>query len=207
MEISTGKTNVVGWNAGCAETCLSGAGSAGRKPTTEMQQGAVLRLQLVRSQLRLPTGLILSCTILLALGALPGPLWAATCNTVVHAVNQSLTPKIDEPELVAVLQHLNASHNTTLPPKFVTKKQARKLGWKPGKNLWAVKKLKGKSIGGDVFTNREGQLPNGGRTWHEADLAYKGGHRGAKRLVYSTDGRRQVTVDHYRTFTEVPTCQ
>jgi hypothetical protein len=36
--------NRVGWNAGCAETCLSGVGSAGRKPTAERQQGAVLRL-------------------------------------------------------------------------------------------------------------------------------------------------------------------
>ena len=43
MATLTGKTNMVGWNAGCAETCLSGAGGAGRKPTAEMQQGAVLR--------------------------------------------------------------------------------------------------------------------------------------------------------------------
>ena len=34
---------MVGWSAGCAETCLSGVGGAGRKPTAEMQQGAVLR--------------------------------------------------------------------------------------------------------------------------------------------------------------------
>ena len=48
MGILTGKTNVVGWNAGCTETCLSGVGSAGRKPTAEKQQGAVLRLHAVR---------------------------------------------------------------------------------------------------------------------------------------------------------------
>jgi predicted RNA-binding Zn-ribbon protein involved in translation (DUF1610 family) len=48
MGILTGKTNVVGWNAGCTETCLSGVGSAGRKPTAEKQQGAVLRLHAVQ---------------------------------------------------------------------------------------------------------------------------------------------------------------
>ena len=33
-----------GWSAGCTERYLSGAGSAGRKPTAERRQGAVLRL-------------------------------------------------------------------------------------------------------------------------------------------------------------------
>ena len=36
------------WNAGCGESYLSGVGSAGRKPTVERQQGAVLRLHLPR---------------------------------------------------------------------------------------------------------------------------------------------------------------
>ena len=49
------------------------------------------------------------------------------------------------------------------------------------------------------------QLPYG--QWREADLDYKGGHRGAKRLIFSREGRRFVTVDHYRTFTEIPACQ
>jgi len=162
---------------------------------------------MIHCQLRLPMCLSLALLTLLALGARPGLLSAETCDTVVHALNQSLTPKIDEPELVAVLQSLDASNNMKLPPKFVTKKQAQRMGWRPGKDLWAVKKLKGKSIGGDVFTNQERQLPNGGRTWHEADLAYKGGHRGAKRLVYSNDGLHEVTVDHYQTFREIPACQ
>jgi hypothetical protein len=30
-------TNMVGWNAGCTETRLSGVGSAGRKPIAGMQ--------------------------------------------------------------------------------------------------------------------------------------------------------------------------
>jgi guanyl-specific ribonuclease Sa len=74
-------------------------------------------------------------------------------------------------------------------------------------DLWKVKNLKGKSIGGDRFGNRERQLPDGGRKWREADLDYKGGQRGAKRLLYSDDGLRMVTVDHYATFREVPACR
>ena len=162
---------------------------------------------MIRALRRLPACCLLFLMTLCALGAMPRLLCAETCDTAVQVLNQSLRPKIDAPELVTVLQQLNTSHNTTLPAKFVTKKQAQKMGWRPGKNLWAVKKLKGKSIGGDLFTNKEGQLPNGGRIWHEADLDYKGGHRGPKRLVYSTDGLHWVTVDHYQTFTEVPACQ
>jgi hypothetical protein len=126
---------------------------------------------------------------------------------VVKDLNQSLHPGIDEQELVAILRTLNETGNRKLPPKFVNKAQARKLGWRPGRDLWEFKKLKGKSIGGDIFFNREGQLPDGKRNWHEADLDYRGGHRGPKRIVYSDDGLRMVTVDHYKTFKEVPSCQ
>lgn len=133
--------------------------------------------------------------------------FADSCADVVHQLNQQLRPTIDEGELTAMLQSLNGSNNAKLPPKFVTKGQAKKMGWRPGKNLWSYTKLKGKSIGGDTFANRERLLPAGGRSWHEADLDYKGGHRGAKRLIYSNDGMRMVTVDHYRTFTEVRPCQ
>ena len=137
------------------------------------------------------------------------PLAAETCGQVVATLNATFAPpdRIDEPELVAVLRSLNESGNRRLPPRFVTKGEARKAGWKPGQNLWNVKKLKGKSIGGDTFANREGQIPDGGRRWREADLAYTGGKRGAKRLVFATDGLRMVTVDHYRSFHEVPPCQ
>ncbi|MBT1075665.1 ribonuclease domain-containing protein [Geobacter grbiciae] len=135
------------------------------------------------------------------------PAYADSCADVVHQVNRQLRPTIDEGELAAMLQSLNGSNNRNLPPKFVTKSQAKKMGWRPGRDLWASTRLKGKSIGGDRFANREGRLPAGGKKWHEADLDYKGGHRGAKRLIYSNDGLRMVTVDHYRTFTEVPPCQ
>ena len=45
MEPGKDKSNMVGWNAGCGESYLSGVGSAERKPTAARQQGAALRLQ------------------------------------------------------------------------------------------------------------------------------------------------------------------
>jgi ribonuclease T1 len=130
-----------------------------------------------------------------------------TCEHAVHVLNQQLDPQIDERELAAILHTLNETGNTKLPPQFVTKEQARDLGWKPGRNLWAIKKLRGKSLGGDIFENRGKKLPDGRRIWHEADLDYQGGHRGPKRLIYSNDGLRMVTVNHYTSFKEIQPCQ
>lgn len=87
-----------------------------------------------------------------------------------------------------------------LPPNFITKKEAKKLGWiaKDG-NLWEVTDQM--SIGGDIFQNREGKLPDKeGRTWYECDIDYEGGRRGPKRIVYSDDGWIYYTDDHYSTF-------
>ncbi len=147
--------------------------------------------------------------VLLVLGVIaarPQPAAAAGCEAVVAALNRELRPKIDAGELIAALRALNASHDRALPEQFVTKRQAQRAGWRPGMDLWSVAGLRGKSIGGDVFGNREGKLPAGRRRWREADLGYHGGHRGAKRLIFSDDGLRQVTVDHYRSFREVPRC-
>lgn len=86
-----------------------------------------------------------------------------------------------------------------LPSNFITKAQATKLGWKPGKNLWTY--APGKSIGGDVFSNAEKRLPiASGRTWRECDINYNGGQRGADRIVYSNDGLIYGTSNHYQTF-------
>ena len=87
-----------------------------------------------------------------------------------------------------------------LPDNFITKKEARSLGWagKAG-NLGQV--APGKSIGGDYFGNYEGNLPKkSGRTYHECDIDSTGGYRGAKRIVYSNDGLIYYTEDHYQTF-------
>ena len=131
--------------------------------------------------------------------------FAGSCETVVHELNARLSPRIDEQELVDILRTLNRANNRKLPDKFVTKEQARAAGWRPGKDLWTVPALMGSSMGGDKFKNREGRLPD--RKWREADLDYKGGHRGGKRIVFSRDGERFVTVDHYRNFVEVPACR
>ncbi len=151
-------------------------------------------------------------SIALVLTALSGfslsaPCYAATCETVVKHLNAKLHQEIDGAELVEILRTLNATDNRELPHKFITKKDALKAGWKPGKPLWSVNTLKGKSMGGDRFRNYDRKLPDRNHKWREADLDYQGGHRGPKRVVFSQNGRRMVTVDHYRTFTEVPPCR
>ena len=130
---------------------------------------------------------------------------AASCEKVVFAVNAQLPSRIDQPELIEMLRTLDQTNNRKLPSKFVTKHEARLRGWKPGEDLWSIDRLRGSSIGGDRFKNLEGRLPN--TEWREADLDYTGGRRGGKRLVFSPDGRRFVTADHYRTFLEIPSCR
>jgi len=140
----------------------------------------------------------------LAFASGPGPC-DETCRAVVHALNLKLPEKIDEAELVNILISLKTTQ--WLPDKFVSKAQARALGWKPGQDVWKNKKLYGKSIGGDRFQNREKKLPRIKQGYYEADLDYRGGKRNAKRLIFTREGRGYVTVDHYQTFTEVPPCR
>lgn len=84
-----------------------------------------------------------------------------------------------------------------LPENYITKNEARDLGWTGGS---LEKYAPGCAIGGDRFGNREGVLPKG--TYHECDIDTIGASsRGAKRLVYSDDGRIYYTEDHYETFT------
>ncbi len=87
-----------------------------------------------------------------------------------------------------------------LPDNFITKKEAKALGWVSSEgNLGEV--APGKSIGGDYFGNFEGNLPEKeGRDYHECDIDSNGGYRGAKRIVYSNDGLIYYTEDHYQTF-------
>ena len=85
----------------------------------------------------------------------------------------------------------------TLPPNFITKSEARALGW-PGGGLEDY--APGKCIGGDRFGNYEGLLPDG--SYHECDIDTLGASsRGAKRIIYSDDGRIYYTDDHYESFT------
>lgn len=89
----------------------------------------------------------------------------------------------------------------SLPQNFITKKQAGELGWQGG-DLWRY--ARGKSIGGDRFGNFERRLPDKkGRIWRECDIEYRGGARGAKRLIFSNDGLIFYTADHYENFERV----
>ena len=86
-----------------------------------------------------------------------------------------------------------------LPDNFITKSEARKLGWEGGNvEVYAP----GFAIGGDVFGNREGLLPeNPGRIYYECDIDTLGSDsRGAKRIVFSNDGLIYYTEDHYESF-------
>ena len=85
-----------------------------------------------------------------------------------------------------------------LPQNFITKRQARDLGWEGGS---LEPYAPGKCIGGDTFGNREGRLPPG--EYRECDIDTLGaGQRGAKRLVYTSDvSRIYYTEDHYESFT------
>ena len=88
----------------------------------------------------------------------------------------------------------------TLPSNFITKKEAQNLGWNSSQgNLQEV--APGMSIGGDTFGNREGLLPEG--SYHECDVNYSGGYRGAERLIYSDTGEIYYTDDHYQSFTQL----
>lgn len=87
-----------------------------------------------------------------------------------------------------------------LPGNYLTKDEARGLGWSGG----SVEEVApGRAIGGDRFGNYEGLLPAAkGRTYTECDIDTRGASsRGAKRIVFSNDGLIYYTDDHYETFT------
>ena len=86
-----------------------------------------------------------------------------------------------------------------LPQNFITKQEARKLGWEGG---GLERYAPGMCIGGDRFGNYEGILPDApGRKWTECDIDTLGAKsRGAKRIVFSNDGLIYYTDDHYETF-------
>jgi hypothetical protein len=86
-----------------------------------------------------------------------------------------------------------------LPSNFITKKEAEKLGWSGGS---LEPYAPGKCIGGNYFGNYEGLLPDG--DYKECDIDTLGRKkRGAKRIIYSDDGRIYYTDDHYESFTQL----
>ena len=86
-----------------------------------------------------------------------------------------------------------------LPNNFITKDEARRLGWEGG---GLEDYAPGMCIGGDRFGNYEDLLPDApGRKWTECDIGTLGrDSRGAKRIVFSNDGLIYYTDDHYESF-------
>ena len=132
--------------------------------------------------------------------------WGGPCFAQLSADPQALAAFAEQvglrdvPGFVETVWTLRDTRH--LPPRYVTKDEARAHGWRGGGlcSVWP-----GHVIGGDMFNNFGRQLPGGsGRVYHEADLDTGCGQRGAKRLIYSNDGAIFVTVDHYNNFTQVP---
>ena len=132
-----------------------------------------------------------------------------TSEVTVTETNES--ESITEVETEAELDEFAAYYSATdvgeyihtynqLPSNYLTKNEAMDLGWDSDKgNLWDVTDKM--VIGGDVFGNREGLLPDKqGRIWYECDVNYTGGFRNAHRIVFSNDGLVYYTSNHYESF-------
>ena len=92
-----------------------------------------------------------------------------------------------------------------LPKDYITKEQAKQLGWKEGKSLNNF--APGKKLGGNIFENRNNLLPTkANRVWYEADVGvdYTMKRSNIKnpgyRILYSNDGLIYGTFNHYKTF-------
>lgn len=116
--------------------------------------------------------------------------------------DESAAPELDPNGSYYDLEHVVLYLNTynSLPPNYITKKAAEDLGWEGGT---VEKYMEGAAIGGTKFGNYEGVLP-AGTSYHECDLdTHPHKPRGAKRLVYSDNGKYYYTDDHYEHFREV----
>ncbi len=110
-------------------------------------------------------------------------------ETVTLNENGTYTSKED----VALFIHLFGR----LPSNFITKNEARELGWEGGS---LEPYAPGMCIGGDRFGNYEELLPTD-RSYRECDIDTLGANsRGAKRIVFSDDGLIYYTDDHYESF-------
>lgn len=89
-----------------------------------------------------------------------------------------------------------------LPSNFITKKEAKELGWEGGS---LEEYAPGCAIGGDTFGNYEGLLPDDDSIiYTECDIDTVGAsERGSKRIVFSDTGNIYYTEDHYETFTQL----
>lgn len=114
-----------------------------------------------------------------------------------NSLSNSSSKAIDQlTEEKTVIDYVKQNHR--LPDYYITKNEARKLGWNTSKgNLCEV--LPGKAIGGDRFGNREKKLPQG-ENYFEADVNYKCGNRNADRIIFTKNGDVYLTKNHYKSF-------
>lgn len=88
-----------------------------------------------------------------------------------------------------------------LPSNYMTKEEAREYGWEGGALSQVVE---GMCIGGDVYGNYEGTLPEIDGTYYECDIDTLGKKkRGAKRIIYSDTFDIYYTDDHYESFLQL----
>lgn len=90
-----------------------------------------------------------------------------------------------------------------LPSNYITKEEARELGWSDGAdNLAEV--APGKNIGGDKYSNSDKMLPEEeGRVFYECDVNVEPGERGEEKVIYTNDGQIFYTGDNMETFEQV----
>src|SRR5690625_388530 len=132
------------------------------------------------------------------------------CTPAIEKISDNNTEQLSENRQVQVDEEgiytsaeevaLYIHHFNQLPKNYITKEEARSLGWESSNgNLGEVTDQM--TIGGDKLGKREGLLPQEeGRQYFECDVNYEGGFRGPERLVYSNDGLIFYTQDHYNTF-------
>ncbi len=145
---------------------------------------------------------IISVVIIVLLGVLFGFNSFDNSSNVTDISNDTQLNITEDGEYVSVDEvaaYIKQYHK--LPSNYITKKEAQALGWQGGP---LKSYAPGKSIGGDVFTNKQGILPHSEKKYIECDIDANGTSRGAKRIVYSTENYKvYYTDDHYNTFKEV----
>lgn len=137
----------------------------------------------------------------------------AVTEEITESTEEVLVSEENEPQTLIVMTEPQLDENGTytskedvalyihlygrLPKNFITKAEARKLGWEGGS---LEPYAPGMCIGGDRFGNYEELLPTD-RSYFECDIDTLGARsRGAKRIVFSDDGLIYYTDDHYETF-------
>lgn len=117
----------------------------------------------------------------------------------IHINDTNITEDGQYCTLNEVAAYIKEYHH--LPSNYINKSEAKNLGWEGGP---LAKYAPGKSIGGDIFSNRQGILPNINGKYIECDINVNGTNRGPERIVFSTvDFKVYYTPDHYNSFVEL----